>query len=184
VNKNDEADNDDDDDGSDLSVVDIDSEIQSTDEEVEKQEQVVFIKKSAINKRESHQPIESTTPCKRRRVQSQQPKRQRANKPIEVPKDENGNYIFPVQLGRSLLLSLGNIIPNENFYNQNYIFPVGYSIQRLVINRAECLNWESSMLKRKLVNRSYKSMVNEDAFTNYTCSIDKDAFDKPIVSND
>lgn len=25
-------------------------------------------------------------------------------------------------------------------------------------------------------------MVNEDAFTNYTCSIDKDAFDKPIVS--
>lgn len=26
-------------------------------------------------------------------------------------------------------------------------------------------------------------MVNEHAFTTYTCSIDKDAFDKPIVSN-
>lgn len=25
-------------------------------------------------------------------------------------------------------------------------------------------------------------MVNEQAFTTYTCSIDKDAFDKPIVS--
>ncbi|GAA5814700.1 hypothetical protein MFLAVUS_008199 [Mucor flavus] len=30
------------------------------------------------------------------------------------------------------------------------------------------------------IQRTYKSMVNEDAFTNYTCSIDKDPFDKPI----
>lgn len=77
------------------------------------------------------EPIEPVS--KRRKVNhSQQPKRQRGTKPIQVPKDESGNYIFPVQIGRTLLLSLGTIIPNENFYNQNYIFPVGYSIQRFV----------------------------------------------------
>jgi hypothetical protein len=72
-------------------------------------------------------PIEAVV--KRRRINTQ-PKRQRANKPIEVKKDQNGNYIFPVEIGRTKLLSLGEIIPDENFFNQNYIFPVGYSMQR------------------------------------------------------
>lgn len=129
MNKNDEADRDDDDTDNDSDLTgDIDSEIEfSADEEEE--EPITILRKPVVNKRDSNLAVDSA-PTKRRRIQSQQPKRQRVNKPIEVPKDENGNYIFPVQLGRSLLLSLGNIIPNENFYNQNYIFPVGYSIQR------------------------------------------------------
>lgn len=129
MNKNDEADRDDDDTDNDSDLTgDIDSEIESSADE-EEEEPITILRKPVVNKRDSNLAVDSA-PTKRRRIQSQQPKRQRANKPIEVPKDENGNYIFPVQLGRSLLLSLGNIIPNENFYNQNYIFPVGYSIQR------------------------------------------------------
>jgi hypothetical protein len=99
----------------DVSVEDIDSDIESSDDAMDMKREIDVIE---------HSP----PPPKRRKLQ--QPKRQRGNKPIEVPKDENGQYIFPVQIGRTLLLSLGNIIPNENFYNQNYIFPVGYSIQR------------------------------------------------------
>lgn len=129
MNKNDEADRDDDDTDNDSDLTgDIDSEIESSADE-EEEEPITILRKPVVNKRDSNLAVDSA-PTKRRRIQSQQPKRQRVNKPIEVPKDENGNYIFPVQLGRSLLLSLGNIIPNENFYNQNYIFPVGYSIQR------------------------------------------------------
>ncbi|KAG2198722.1 hypothetical protein INT47_005407 [Mucor saturninus] len=135
VNSNDEAYEDDDNVDDTELLSDIDSEVESSDDDPE----VEII------------PLPQT---KRRKVQA---KRQRGTKSIIVPKDESGNYIFPVQIGRTLLLSLGNIIPNENFYNQNYIFPVGYSMQR-----------------------TYKSMVNEHAFTTYTCSIDKDAFDKPI----
>lgn len=113
VNSNDEAYDDDDDIDDDIELLadDIDSEVESSDDnEIEKE----FI------------PIMEPA-AKRRKVQA---KRQRGTKSIVVPKDESGNYIFPVQIGRTLLLSLGNIIPNENFYNQNYIFPVGYSIQR------------------------------------------------------
>lgn len=36
--------------------------------------------------------------------------------------------------------------------------------------------------KLNCMYRTYKSMVNENDFTNYTCSIDKDEFDKPTVS--
>lgn len=107
VNTNDEAYNDDDDVDDDI---DISSDLSDDDCSQEKKEVII-------------EPV-----TKRRKVQ---PKRQRGTKPIQVPKDESGNYIFPVQIGRTLLLSLGTIIPNENFYNQNYIFPVGYSIQRL-----------------------------------------------------
>ncbi|KAI8970334.1 F/Y rich C-terminus-domain-containing protein [Mycotypha africana] len=78
-------------------------------------------------------------------------------KPVDVPKDESGNYILPIELGRLKLLSLGEIIPEEGFFNQNYIFPVGYAIQR-----------------------TYKSMVHEDEYTVYTCSIDKDENNKPL----
>ncbi|GAA5795212.1 hypothetical protein HPULCUR_000566 [Helicostylum pulchrum] len=137
VNTNDEAYNDDDDVDDDI---DISSDLSDDDCSQDKKEVII-------------EPV-----TKRRKVQ---PKRQRGTKPIQVPKDESGNYIFPVQIGRTLLLSLGTIIPNENFYNQNYIFPVGYSIQRL----------------------ENLSMVNEDTFTNYTCSIDKDPFDKPIAED-
>lgn len=92
-------------------LTDIDSEVESSDDNETEKEFIPILEPAA----------------KRRKVQA---KRQRGTKSIVVPKDESGNYIFPVQIGRTLLLSLGNIIPNENFYNQNYIFPVGYSIQR------------------------------------------------------
>lgn len=110
MNSNDEAYEDDDDNVDDTELFsDIDSEVESSDDDPE----VEII------------PLPQAT--KRRKVQA---KRQRGTKSVIVPKDESGNYIFPVQIGRTLLLSLGNIIPNENFYNQNYIFPVGYSMQR------------------------------------------------------
>lgn len=116
-----ENDDSDDDDIEGLSVEDFDSGIESTDEES-------TIDSMIGAKRIDKQNIDVLESAPKRR--KLQPKRQRGNKPIEVPKDENGNYLFPVQIGRTLLLSLGKVIPNENFFNQNYIFPVGYSMQR------------------------------------------------------
>lgn len=119
VDREDEADeyDDDDDDDSDLSAGDIDSDVGSLEEfnEGKYQDEIEEI------------PIEAVV--KRRRITTQ-PKRQRIMKPIEIKKDQDGNYIFPVEIGRTKLLSLGEIIPDENFFNQNYIFPVGYSMQR------------------------------------------------------
>lgn len=46
-------------------------------------------------------------------------------------RDENGDYILPVQIGILTVLSLGTIITdNPNYHNDRYIWPIGYTIQR------------------------------------------------------
>lgn len=48
-----------------------------------------------------------------------------------IPRDENGDYILPVQIGILTVLSLGTIITdNPNYHNDRYIWPIGYKIQR------------------------------------------------------
>ncbi|KAL9557823.1 hypothetical protein MBANPS3_001214 [Mucor bainieri] len=159
ANKNDYADDDDDDD-SDLSAGDIHSDIFSSDEET--------VPTTTAAKKRHVKEEDAPTAVKRKKTAASAPssqdksappqKRQRSNKPIEVKKDEHGNYILPVQLGRVKLLSLGEIIPEPAFYSQTHIFPVGYAIQR-----------------------TFRSMVHQDIFTLYTCTIEKDEeLNKPL----
>ncbi|GAN09469.1 conserved hypothetical protein [Mucor ambiguus] len=159
ANKNDYADDDDGDD-SDLSAGDIHSDVFSSDEET--------VSTTTVAKKRHVKDQDAPTPVKRKKTASSAPssqdksappqKRQRSNKPIDVKKDEHGNYILPVQLGRVKLLSLGEIIPEPDFYSQTHIFPVGYAIQR-----------------------TFRSMVQQDVFTLYTCTIEKDEeLNKPL----
>jgi hypothetical protein len=53
---------------------------------------------------------------------------------------------------------------------------VGYSIQRY-----NAYSFWSPNISSNSTFRTYKSMVNENEITNYTCSIDKDEYDKPTV---
>lgn len=138
--KNDYADDDDND--SELSAGDLDSEVFSSDEDTH----IPSITISASKKRHLKDEDSSENPpaAKRKKTaqasgsssqdKTGQPKRQRSNKPIDVKKDEHGNYILPVQLGRVKLLSLGEIIPEPDFYSQTHIFPIRYAIQRYQIN--------------------------------------------------
>lgn len=140
ADKNDYADDDDND--SELSAGDLDSDIFSSDEDT----QIPSITINTSKKRHLKDEDSSENPpvAKRKKTaqtsgsssqdKTGQPKRQRSNKPIDVKKDEHGNYILPVQLGRVKLLSLGEIIPEPDFYSQTHIFPIGYAIQRYQIN--------------------------------------------------
>ncbi|CAO0796997.1 unnamed protein product [Mucor circinelloides] len=159
ANKNDYADDDDDDD-SDLSAADVHSDVFSSDEDT--------VSTATVAKKRPVKDEDAPTAVKRKKATTSTPssqdksappqKRQRSNKPIDVKKDENGNYILPVQLGRVKLLSLGEIIPEPEFYSQTHIFPVGYAIQR-----------------------TFRSMVQQDVFTMYTCTIEKDEeLNKPV----
>ncbi|KAI9475574.1 MAG: F/Y rich C-terminus-domain-containing protein [Benjaminiella poitrasii] len=150
--KNNEEDDDDDDIHSELSAGDIDSDVESTTSE----DLDTIIKKEDI--KQDYNTESSLQPLKRKRATpNKASKRQRGSKPVFVPKDDKGNYILPAVLGKTKVLSLGEIIPKEGFFNQNYIFPVGYAIER-----------------------PYKSMVNKEQFTTYKCSISKDEYDKPL----
>ena len=109
---------DDDDNTEDFSEEDIDSDIQSSDEE-----DVGAIKRQLVNNSlglKSSPPI-VPPPAKRTKRQSE--------KIVFVRKDQFGNYICPVQLGKITVLSLGTI-QQTHFHNRSYIFPVGYTIQR------------------------------------------------------
>ncbi|KAJ2357473.1 hypothetical protein GGF43_001439 [Coemansia sp. RSA 2618] len=48
-----------------------------------------------------------------------------------VPRDSNGNYEMPVQVGILVVLNLGKVIwDRDAFHNERYIWPVGYTVQR------------------------------------------------------
>ncbi|OMH82791.1 Transforming growth factor beta regulator 1 [Zancudomyces culisetae] len=67
-----------------------------------------------------------------------------------VPKDADGNYILPIQVGILTLLNLGKIVTDrETFHNERYIWPVGYVVQR-----------------------EYGSMIDPEKNVIYTCRID------------
>ncbi|KAJ2809708.1 hypothetical protein H4S07_003101 [Coemansia furcata] len=48
-----------------------------------------------------------------------------------VPRDEDGKYEMPIQVGVLTVLSLGTVIwDRETYHNERYIWPVGYTVQR------------------------------------------------------
>lgn len=51
-------------------------------------------------------------------------------KVVEIPKDEEGNPILPIQIGSFQLISLGKVELRDGYYNERYIWPVGYCIKR------------------------------------------------------
>lgn len=109
---------------SDLSVGDLNSDIDSSDE-------YDLRKRPVQPDYDIEEDLEDEYKPKRRRTANGAGSRKpRGQKIIDVPKDENGNYILPVTIGSTTILSLGEIIPDIHFYNQNYIFPVGYASQR------------------------------------------------------
>ncbi|CAM0138288.1 transforming growth factor beta regulator 1 [Umbelopsis sp. WA50703] len=91
------------------------------------------------------------------------PSAKRMRKAVDIPKDENGNLILPIQIGSFQLLSLGKVELREGYYNERYIWPVGYCIKR-----------------------NYMSMKNKHENTDYCCTIEEDG-DSPkfrIVADD
>lgn len=78
-------------------------------------------------------------PPKTTTVPSAPPKRSRINRvnvktrrvqPIQ--RDQHGNPILPQQIGVLTVTNLGKIITDrEAFHNERYIFPVGYTVQRI-----------------------------------------------------
>ncbi|CAG8639010.1 7013_t:CDS:2 [Funneliformis caledonium] len=77
-------------------------------------------------------------------------------KAYHVDKDENGNYILPVEVGLHTILDLGTVVFDRSAYhNDRYIYPVGYSTQR-----------------------PYLSMIDPTRETTYTSRIE-DAGDNP-----
>jgi len=49
-----------------------------------------------------------------------------------APKDENGNIIFPIQLGVLTVYNLGKVVWDKpDFHSTKYIWPVGYKSERL-----------------------------------------------------
>lgn len=54
----------------------------------------------------------------------------RMRKVVEIPKDESGKPILPIQIGSFQLISLGKVELRDGYYNERYIWPVGYCIKR------------------------------------------------------
>ncbi|KAJ1676053.1 hypothetical protein EV182_000046 [Spiromyces aspiralis] len=90
-----------------------------------------------------------------------------------VPRDEEGNYILPIQVGILTVLNLGHVVwDRDTFHNERYIWPVGYTVQR-----------------------EYGSMIDPDKNVIYTCRISdggdgprfhiepEDMPDSPIIAN-
>ncbi|KAJ2553117.1 hypothetical protein EV175_003052 [Coemansia sp. RSA 1933] len=74
-----------------------------------------------------------------------------------VPRDQDGNYEMPVQVGILTVLRLGKVIwDRDAYHNERYIWPVGYTVQR-----------------------EYYSMTNPNKNVIYTCWI-TDGGDAPM----
>lgn len=54
----------------------------------------------------------------------------RMRKVVEIPKDEDGRPILPIQIGSFQLVSIGKVELRDGYYNERYIWPVGYCIKR------------------------------------------------------
>lgn len=52
-------------------------------------------------------------------------------KPVEIPRDEDGNIKLPFQIGSLNILSLGSVVHDRpSFHSERYIWPVGYCVER------------------------------------------------------
>ncbi|KAI7859565.1 F/Y rich C-terminus-domain-containing protein [Circinella umbellata] len=116
-----------------------------------------------------------------RMVPSSRPKRMRRG-PVEpkmrrvqpLEKDPvSGEYKLPARVGILTVHSLGRVVPLPTYHNDRYIWPPGFK-----------------------VSRTYLSMVNPNANTVYTCSVEEngeqgprfrvvadDCPDQPIIAN-
>ncbi|KAI8142940.1 F/Y rich C-terminus-domain-containing protein [Fennellomyces sp. T-0311] len=116
-----------------------------------------------------------------RMVPSSRPKRMRRG-PVEpkmrrvqpLEKDPvSGKYKLPARVGILTVHSLGRVVPLPTYHNDRYIWPPGFK-----------------------VSRTYLSMVNPNANTVYTCSVEEngeqgprfrvvadDCPDQPIIAN-
>jgi F/Y-rich N-terminus len=56
-------------------------------------------------------------------------------KVVEIPKDEDGKPILPIQIGSFQLISIGKVELRDGYYNERYIWPVGYCIKRYEVQR-------------------------------------------------
>ncbi|KAJ2594246.1 hypothetical protein H4R99_005881 [Coemansia sp. RSA 1722] len=99
-----------------------------------------FSQQQPVKRRKRHHDIGS-------KVRSVQP----------VPRDKDGNYEMPVQVGILTVLNLGKIVwDQDSYHNERYIWPVGYTVQR-----------------------EYYSMKDPDQQVIYTCWI-TDGGDAPL----
>ncbi|ORY04894.1 hypothetical protein K493DRAFT_253090, partial [Basidiobolus meristosporus CBS 931.73] len=91
----------------------------------------------------------------------------------DLPRNSEGEYALPVQVGVLTVIDLGTIVHDRNtFHNERYIWPVGFTVQR-----------------------SYASMVDPESQTIYVCKISdggdgpkfhiepEDQPDNPIIAN-
>ncbi|KAJ1798428.1 hypothetical protein LPJ75_006857, partial [Coemansia sp. RSA 2598] len=73
-----------------------------------------FSQQQPVKRRKRHHDIGS-------KIRSVQP----------VPRDKDGNYEMPVQVGILTVLNLGKIVWDlDSYHNERYIWPVGYTVQR------------------------------------------------------
>ncbi|KAK9763278.1 hypothetical protein K7432_010189 [Basidiobolus ranarum] len=113
-------------------------------------------------------PAEST-PKKRRQKRVEM----KARRVQDLPRNADGHYTLPVQVGVLTVIDLGTIeCERSTFHNERYIWPVGYTVQR-----------------------SYASMIDPDSQTTYVCRISdsddgpkfhiepEDQPDSPIIAN-
>ncbi|KAJ1860966.1 hypothetical protein LPJ78_005605 [Coemansia sp. RSA 989] len=84
---------------------------------------------SAAADKESKQGATLRVPGKRRKRHHDIASKVRSVQP--VPRDKDGNYETPVQVGILVVLNLGRVIwDRDTFHNERYIWPVGYTVQR------------------------------------------------------
>ncbi|KAK9674868.1 hypothetical protein K7432_016828 [Basidiobolus ranarum] len=113
--------------------------------------------------------LAETAPKKRRQKRVEV----KARRVQDLPKNDEGDYILPVQVGVLTVSNLGTIVHDRStFHNERYIWPVGYTVQR-----------------------SYASMVDPENQTIYVCRISdggegpkfhiepEDQPDNPIIAN-
>ncbi|KAI9312618.1 F/Y-rich N-terminus-domain-containing protein [Dichotomocladium elegans] len=80
-------------------------------------------------------------------------------KPVEVPRDEQGKVILPIQIASLKVIELGTVIHDRTtFHSERYIWPVGYCTER-----------------------TYMSMVDPNNQTTYTCRVE-DGGDGPLFT--
>ncbi|KAL9552949.1 hypothetical protein MBANPS3_003532 [Mucor bainieri] len=73
--------------------------------------------------------IVPSAPPKRSRINKSKVKTRRVQ-PIQ--RDQHGNPVLPLQIGVLTVTHLGQIVTDrEEFHNERYIFPVGYTVQRV-----------------------------------------------------
>ncbi|KAI7859849.1 F/Y-rich N-terminus-domain-containing protein [Circinella umbellata] len=95
-----------------------------------------------------------TPPTKLKRATSS-----RTRKPVEVPRDEDGNVILPFQISSLKVLELGKVVYDRtSFHSERYIWPVGYCAER-----------------------TYMSMVDPENQTTYTCKV-QDGGETPLFT--